>query len=184
MAVRFYLAPKETVVINGRSISRPKYVTALGVPYAMQDYGQEPVCVLAADVSTAQHATLAGSPGVTALPVNLDSPVGANLATVQAELEAVNIPSDMVTAVTIYRKVLRGVIAVFSVSAKAPLFSGGVTLDTTLGDLTPTVRGELKNSAESSGYSTEGLTLASTIRESLLKAVITDKNRTMLGVEI
>jgi hypothetical protein len=187
MTVRFYIDPMETIASGppGRMVRRAKYVDALGITRrAIQDYGQEPTCVLAADVSTAQHSSLSANADVTVIPANLDLQVGANLATVQANLEALNIPSDMVTPATSYRQILRGVIAVFSISASTPLFGPGVTLDTTLGALLPAVRAQLKAAAESAGYDYTGLTLASTIRDALKRALARDQQRTMLGVAI
>jgi hypothetical protein len=186
MAVRFYLCPIETITdARGRTVRRPAYYTAAGISrIEMNDYGNEPTCLLAADVTPAQHTALVANADVSAFPVDLDSLVGANLATVKTALESKNLPADDVTANTPYRIILRWIIAIFSITTSSPLFDGVVTLDTTLGQLTATQRAELKASAESSGYSTAGLTLQSTIREALRKAVGAAGPRTMLGVVI
>lgn len=175
----------ETVVISGRNIRRAKYFRALGITRTeINDYGNESTCLLAADVAPAQHSGMIANADVSAFPTDLDLTVGGNLATVQAALESKNLPADDVTVNTPYRIMLRWIIAIFSITTTDPLFGGGVTLDTTLGQLTATQRAELKASAESAGYSTSGLTLASTIREALRKAVGSAGPRTMLGVTI
>jgi hypothetical protein len=176
----------ETIIDGrGRTIHRPKYVTALGINRVeSHEYGAEPWTLLGADVDAAQLASLSANADVSTFPANLDLQAGANLATVQASLEAANLPGDMVTASTTYRLIIRGIVAVFSISAVTPLFGPGVTLDTTLGDLTPEVRTQLKESAESSGYPTTGLTLQSTIREALRKVVGFEKELTILGINI
>lgn len=184
--IRFYLCPMETVVdARGRTVIRPRYYQALGISLiSMNDYGNEPLCFLGADVTPAQHTAMVANADVSAFPTDLDSLVGANLATVQQSLESRNLPADDVTVNTPYRIMIRWIIAIFSITTNVPLFSGGVTLDTTLGQLTATQRAELKANAESAGYSTAGLTLQSTIREALRKAVGSAGPRTILGVVI
>lgn len=186
MAVRLYLCPMETIIDGrGRTVRRPKYLALIGIKtFAANDYGNEPLCLLGADVTPAQHAALTANADVSPFPVDLDSTVGANLATVQQALESRNLPADDVTVNTPYRIMLRWIIAIFSITATNPLFGGGVTLDTTLGQLTAQQRAELKASAESAGYSTSGLTLASTIRDALRKAVGSAGERQILGIVI
>jgi hypothetical protein len=186
MAIRFYLAPMETIVDGrGRRLTRVKYIGALGISLtSVNDYGNEPLCFLGADVTPAQHAALTANADVSPFPVDLDSTVGANLATVQQALESRNLPADDVTVNTPYRIMMRWIIAIFSITTAQPLFSGGVTLDTTLGQLTVAQRQELQAAAQSAGYSTAGLTLQSTIREALRKAVGSAGERTILGVVV
>jgi len=186
MAVRFYLAPMETITdARNRQVRRAKYIAALGITTsALNDYGNEPTCLLAADVTPAQHTALVANADVSAFPVDLDSTPGANLATVQSALETRNLPADDVTANTPYRIILRWIIAIFSITTAQPLFTGGVTMDTTLGALTAQQRAELQANAQSAGYSTTGLTLQSTIRQALRRAITDAGPRTLLGVAI
>lgn len=186
MSVRIFLIPMETVTGVRGDVRRVKYTSTIGplgpLGAVTHDYGAEPWALWFGDVDAAQVAALDANADVSVFPVNLDLQAGANLVTVQAALEAANIPGDMVKAWTTYREILRGILAVFS--ASTPLFGPGVTLDTTLGELTPEVRAQLKASAESAGYPTTGLTLQSTIREALRKVVGYDKELTILGIVI
>lgn len=184
--IRFYLCPMETIIdARGRNVRRAKYVADLGITTtSVNDYGNEPTCLLAADVTPAQHTALTANADVSAFPLDLDSTVGANLATVQNALESRNLPADDVTSNTSYRIILRWIVAIFSITTADPLFSATVTLDTTLGQLSATQRAELKANAESAGYSTAGLTLASTIRQALRKVVGSVGSISILGVSI
>lgn len=202
MAVRFYLVPLEEGMNpgSGNPVRGPKYFAwpydpdppalVMSVPWEMRDYGREPTALLAADLSPGDHALVAGMSDVTAVPVNLDAQVGANLATVQTALESLNIPADTLLATHTYRQVLRGVMAIFALAQRfngrlgqaGRLFPSGVTFATTLGDLSQTVREELKEAAQSLGYDYSGLTGASTMRD-VLKAIARQQSPSpMLGV--
>lgn len=201
MTVRHYLIPVESTATS----RGPKYFAyradpdppALiqGVAWAWIPFGSEPTGLIAADVDTAQHATLAGLPDVTTIPANLDLQVGANLATVQASLEALNIPADTLTANNTYRQVLRGTIAIFKVSQRfrsirgqvagnGRLFPPGVTMATTLGALSDQVRQDLSQAVGELGYNQDGLTLASTLRDVLKKLASQPSPESLLDVPI
>lgn len=201
MTLRLYLVPLE---ISG-SIRGPKYFEYRGDPdppalisgvnYAMMPFGFEPTALVAADLSAAQVTTMAGLADVTTIPANLDNQLGANLATVQAELEALNLPADVIVATNTYRQVLRGVLAVFAVAQRfyamrgtqpegGRLFPPGITLATTLGDLSAGVRQDLQTAANVLGYSYDGLTLASSLRVVLKKLASQSVSVTLLDVGI
>lgn len=203
MPVRLYLVPIE-FSLDGKTRG-PKYfpftgdpdAPALiqGAPRAMMPFGLEPTALLAADLSAAQVTTMAGLTDVTVIPANLDNQLGANLATVQAELEALNIPADMLNTGNTYRQVLRGVIAIFSVTQNfyairgtqpegGRLFPAGITLATTLGSLSVAVRQDLQAAASALGYDYTGLTLASTIRDVLKKLASQPVPFDLLGVSV
>lgn len=205
MAVRFYLLPIEEVVKDaqlGTTTRGPKYFAwrfdpdppALldGVSYEMRDYGLEPTALLAADVTNAQHQLLIANADVTAVPANLDNTLGANRATVQAALESLHIPADALTNATTYRQVLRGVMAIFALAQRfngrvgnsGRLFPVGITLATTLGDLSQSVRNQLQSAAEELGYDYSGLTLQSTLRDVLKQIANQQSPSTMLGVTV
>lgn len=204
MSVRFYLVPLEFSLDGRRRGSKyfpflgdpdPPALMSATIPYALQPFGAEPTALLAADVDAAQHTTLAGLADVTVIPQNLDSQLGANLATVQAQLEALNIPANAVTATNTYRQVLRGVIAIFSVSqrfysirgtspAGSRLFPPGITFATTLGDLSVDVRSDLQTAATQLGYDYSGLTLTSTLRQVLNKLASQPAPFTLLEVTV
>lgn len=166
-----------------------------GVAWAMMPFGAEPTALLAADVDAGQVTTLSGLADVTLLPANLDNQLGAQLATVQGELEALNIPADILTANNTYRQVLRGTIAIFLVSQRffglrgaqpgsGRLFPPGITLSTTLSSLAADVRQDLQTAATELGYSYDGLTLASTLRDVLKKLASQPSPIKLLDVEI
>lgn len=195
MTVRFFLWPVET---NGASRG-PKYLpwrydpdppALLNVPWSPLDFGLEPTALIAADVDAAQLATIAAQLDITVIPSNLDLQVGANLATVQASLELLNIPGDFVTAGNTYRQVLRGLIAIFSVAQRfnglgnGRLFPAGITLATTLGAVSVSVRQQLQEAAEAKDYDYSGLTLSSTLRDVLKKLASQQAPGAMLGVTI
>lgn len=202
MPLRLYLLPiEETFRANG-SLRGPKYFAykgdpdppalMIGVDWQMMDFGLEPTALLCANLSAGEHATLNANADVTAIPLNLDALLGANLATVQAALESLHIPADALTSGTTYRQVVRGVIAIFLVAqrfngrvgANGRLFPAGITLSTTLGDLSANVRGELKLAAEDLGFDYAGLTVASTLREVLKKLASQQSPQTLMGLAI
>jgi hypothetical protein len=161
-----------------------------GVDWAMMDFGLEPTALLAASMTAGQVSTLAGLSDVTMIPVNLDNTLSGNLATVQAALESLHIPADALTAGTTYRQVVRGIIAIFAVAQRfhgrhnGQLFPAGITLSTTLGDLSQVVRNELKASAEELGYDYSGLTLTSSLRDVLKKLATQQAPGELLGLAI
>lgn len=202
MTVRLYMIPTETVVVDAtKDFTGPKYlqwprdpdppalVTAL---WALMSFGREPTALVGADVSPAQHTLLAAQTDVTVIPVDLDNELGANLVIVQGKLEALNLPSDMLNVNHTYRTVLRGVIAMFKVSQRfhritgkdGRLFPVGITLATTIGQLPQGARDKLQAAAGQLGYSYEGLTAGSSLREVLKKIASQQAPAELLGVVI
>lgn len=205
MTVRLYLVPVET---SADGLARgPKYfrwgrdpdppALMSGVSWSMMPFGFEPTALLAADLTAGQVTTMGGLSDVTKIPSNLDNTLGANLATVQAALEALKIPADMLSSGNTYRQVVRGVIAIFSVAqrfkklrnlppsdAGSRLFPAGITFDTTLGDLSQNVRQDLQQAANDLGYDYTGLTLTSSLREVLKKLAAQTAPVEMLGMGI
>lgn len=202
MAVRFYLVPIEEVSRGPGTARGPKYFAwrfdpdppalVAGVQWAMRDYGLEPTALLAADVDAAQHTLLTSQADVTAVPANLDAQLGANLATVQAALENLHIPGDVLTASNTYRQVLRGTMAIFSLAQRfngklgnaGRLFPAGITLSTVYSDLSANVRQNLQDAASELGYDYSGITLASTVRDVLKKIASQQAPSPMLGVTV
>lgn len=141
-----------------------------GVPYAMMDYGMEPVCLLHMMTSPAQDAALKTHADVFSLPATLDQTVGAQLGAIQAALATFNIPEQWVRAGMTYRQVLRLVVLIFQFMQRlatltpARLFTGGVTLATRFNQLAPETRAVLQQAAEDLGFDTTGLTGAITLR--------------------
>lgn len=177
MTLRLYLMP---LVGDGTKASprRGAYVLShlAGTDYTIMDGGLEPVCLLAADVTAAQHTALSGESDVVALPTNLQATVGAQLATVQAALEQFNLPADWVTAGMTYRTVARGVALLFQFLQRANavalqrVFASGVTLNTAFQDLPPGVQDVVRDTADALGVDRSGATGATTLRQ-ILRAV-------------
>jgi hypothetical protein len=153
-------------------------------------YGDELVGLVALDVTPAQHTILTGPADVTAIPLNLDNQLGANVATVQTNLETLKIPAENLQASFTFRQVVRAVAFIFEVvqilrgKGLGLLFGPGVTLATTLGALPQAVRDGLQEAAISKGVDYSGLTGASTLRQALRTVANNAVPFTFLGVEI
>jgi hypothetical protein len=123
--------------------------------------------LIAADVTIAEDALLVAQVDVTKLGDDLDAQLGANLAAVQSALETLSIPGSLLTAATTYRQVVRGLIGIFALSLRA--------------------RQALSQCAAQLGYDQTGITLASTIRDVLVKIsqqAPTGGRGLMMGVEV
>ena len=170
----------------------PKYVHSVGVNWAMMDFGLEPTAIVCADVTAGQHTQLAGQADVTAIPADLDSQIGGALATVAAELEALNLPSDWVNATHTYRFVLQMVTGVIRVAQRVHgirgtngrLFPAGKTLDTQYNQLAPGIQSALVQAAAGMGIDHSSLTNTSTLRAILRTFGNQLPPISLLGVEI
>lgn len=188
--VRFYLMPQivRTVIhpISGKTLTTkvPKYAADLGTieRKMMLPYGLQPVYLIAADVTPAQHAVLAGYADNSFFPPDIDQAAGANLATVQAELESHDIPAEWVTAGTIYRTILRlinGVCLIGQVFTRKDaemnggdgnLLPAGVTMATAYSAMPLGYRTALLAAVDELGYNRTSLGASSTLRD-LLRVV-------------
>lgn len=156
---------------------RPAYCTGGAIANSLRavlTYGGEPWALVFADTSAAEHAAIIAHADATALPADLDSQIGAALATVQGKLEAADIPADWVTASMTYRTVLQWVIRIFLLmqrfqhfGAALDLLFSTIGLDGLVGDLSATTRQRLNTAATSLGLDTSSITLATTIRTAL-----------------
>lgn len=160
-----------------------KYFGATNPPTALLvgdwqafDYGKEPWFIVFADVTPAERTAITANADVTAIPASLDNAIGGALATVQAKLEAANLPSQWVTSVMTWRTLVKNIVRLLPVVQRfrglAPaanrLFDAGLTLDSTLGDIPATPRQRLNQAAQQLGLDTSSLTLATTIRSALV----------------
>jgi hypothetical protein len=193
--IRFYLVPVEVSPTGGRG---PKYFAYRGDPDApalvasswqARDYGQEPSMLVAADTSDPDDAVLTAQADVTKFADNLDSLLGARLATMQAALEALNLPAQMLTAATSDRQVIRGIMAIFAVAQCMQgkgfrVFGAAITLATQLSALSVAARQALQDCATQLGYDITGITLASTIRQVLTTLVQQSSPSPMMGVVV
>lgn len=186
MALRFYLIPKigrEGVgnINDAQPWSestgpvRPRYVGTIAGAWQSIDCDDN-LALVAADVTGTEHTAIMVNSDVTAVPANLENTVGGALATVQAKLEAANLPAQWVTSGMTWRTVLKWTIRLLLIRqrfkglapAAAKLFSGGITLNSTVGDLPAAVRQRLNSAAQSLGLDTSGITLSTTIRVALI----------------
>lgn len=177
MAVRIYLVPSIGAGVKGDG-RRPKYfedgaVTVIG-DLSKMDYGLEPWFVVAADVSPADEAFVIAQVDTAAVPADLTAFLTAGQVTaVQTRLEAMNVPAGWVNTGLTWTEVVRVILWMFVFVQRftaihgGRIFLGGVTLDTTVGQLSVTVRNELSTAATSLGLSTSGIVLATTIRAAL-----------------
>lgn len=192
--VRFYLIP----VISPNGIRGPKYLTWRGGPAAplfpvmtasFRDYGQEPTMLVAIDIADADDLTLSSQVDVTKFSDNLDTQLQGRLATMQAAIEALNIPGDLLTVNTTDRQVIRGIMGVFAVAqcmqgAGYSIFAGGLTLTSTVGQIPAAPRQALMDCCDRLNYDRTGITGASTIRQILVKIAQQAAPSPMLGVTV
>jgi hypothetical protein len=179
--IRFYIVRKVVAAVNGITATRAKYSVpdALGQGWDMHlmdaiDYGLEDVFVVACDLDQTNHQTLAGQADVLAIPSPITNLITAGaLPTVQAKLEAGNIPAHYVTTAFTYQQVMATSLRIVTIMQRfrglfGQLFTGGVTLDTTIGALPTNARQALAQAAQELGADTSGITGATLIREALV----------------
>ena len=193
--IRFYLIPVE---VNG-AFRGPKYFAwgrdpdppALiqGVAWQARDYGNEPLMIVGGDLTDPQDASLIAMPDVTKFADNLDATLGANLAAMQAALEALKLPADLLTATVTYRQTLRGLLGIFAVAQCMQgkgfnIFTAGITLSTTMSQIAAPARTALQDCAVSLGYNITTVTGATTVRQLLNLVANQTAPNPMLGVTI
>jgi len=172
MAVRFFIVPIVTLS-NPRATRGPKYIGDLaGVLWQAMDYGKEDTMLVGADLSAAQITSVSANSDVTTIPAALDSTVGANLATVQSALEALNIPAGWATSGMTYRQIVGVVGRVFQIlqrfkGAKIVRLFQGKTLDSTMSDFTSDQQTAMTTAVERIGLSTAGITGSTTLRAAI-----------------
>lgn len=133
----------------------------------------EPTFLVGADVDATQASSIAANGDVTAIPASLDAQIGANLGAVQTALDALRIPSDWVTSGMTYRTLVGLVIKIFKVLQRlhgrwqTTIFESGITLSTTLAELTQGQRDHLQDVADSFGIDSSAATGTTTIRQVL-----------------
>lgn len=174
MAFRLYLVPKIGAGTHG-DLWRPKYFADGTVTASWNGMDYRNWYLVGADLSSADHAAIAGLADVTALPATLSGNLTAGqVTTTQAKLEAANLPAQWVTTSLTWLEVVRIVVGIIQLSQRfagsnggAGLFGGAITMNSTIGDLSPTVRTRLNEAAISMGLDTSGVTPGTTIRAAL-----------------
>jgi hypothetical protein len=209
MASRLYIVP----VVgsgNGSDSRRPKYFNSdangtgtVGIvsgPWSAMEYGFEPWMCVGANLSAADHSTIAAKTDVSALPVTLTATLTAPQVTAtQTFLENCNIPAGWVSTTLTWVQVLRVVLGIFSFfqrlgavylsqmgTVPGSIFNGGVTLNTTFSALPLAVRNALTATAADQGISTAGITATTTVRVMLktLGDAYSQRSLTLGGVVI
>jgi len=110
--IRFYIMP---YVDFGGKQRGPKYLRGranpTGIPvlrWSAKYYGLVDACLVAADVTQAQHEQLAAELDVAATPEDIDQNIGeAAIPVVQQAMEALRIPADWIDGTYTYRGILR-----------------------------------------------------------------------------
>lgn len=170
--IRLYLMPLIGAGTKDDS-RRPKYEAThmAGLSWSMMDYGNEPIGLVGIkDISTATHLLLAAELDVLALPQDLDTQIGAQLATVQNAMESRSIPAGWVQGTFTYRQVIRIVAQAFAFMQRLQfitpnrLLTGAVNLDTRFNQLPVAMRNDLVSAANSLQYDTSSLSGTSTLR--------------------
>lgn len=174
MAIRYYLVPK---IGDGNSIStafRPKYIESMGLRWSAMDYGIEPIFLVSAEVNPQQHNDIISNPDVLSIPASFDSQIDpAILTAVKNKLEGIRVPGSWLSETNTWRDALRVLVRVFRLNQKflglnaGTLFSGGVTLDTKLNQLTAQQRQKMLQTAQALGVDTTGIVASMTVREAL-----------------
>lgn len=167
---RFYLVPKVGNALDGFA---PKYVVALAVSFQGMDFADDPVFLLAANVTDAQHTLMAANTDVLSIPVALDDKLSAlAVSSVQTKLESANLPAHWVKVSLTYRQILKAIAAMILIRQRyfglaGKLFEASITLDLRLNQLPTATRTNLETAALSLGLDISGLTNTTTLRNAL-----------------
>jgi hypothetical protein len=179
--IRVYLVPK--IGTGARTDAyRPKYLADWGqthpvdgqIEAVMMDYGVEATYLVLAVVTPAQHTEIVSNIDVTAVPTPYTDNVSAvALTKVQQSLESALIPGNWITTSNTWADVVRSTVKSILVMQRfagmfGQLFTSGVTLDTTVGQLTAAQRQNLRAAAQSMGIDTSGATGSTTVRTAIL----------------
>jgi hypothetical protein len=168
--MRFYVVPKIGTGVKGDSF-RAKYFFDMGVEFDAMEYGREDTMLVAALLTPTQHTTVAANLDVIAVPSPIDSNISAAALTViQTRIDGLKIPALHFTTANTYREVVRIVgkacllMQRYDGMRAKTFFDSGITLATTIAELTAGQRADLQAAAESFGVDTSGVTGGQTIR--------------------
>jgi hypothetical protein len=109
MALRWYLMPAEVVLVGGRNVRRPEFLSTIdpAAPWGWLSINDN-WSVGWVDLSAANHATYNASAGVLFLTADLEALLTAGQVTgVQAKLDARNLPSAWVDTTDTWRQVIK-----------------------------------------------------------------------------
>lgn len=181
--VNFYIVPLVMDSVHGdtrvpkylSSLTTPNWVTTQGDGTSVMPYGLEMIALVGANLTAAEHASVAAQPDVLTFPPgNLDNAVTTlNLTTLQTALEGVNIPAGWINGTHTYREVVRFVRQLFTFSQRyfgeysTSIFTGGITLGTRWNQLPTAAQNRLRAIADQLQLVTTGITPTSTMRQIL-----------------
>lgn len=189
-SVQIYLVPKVGTGAHGDEF-RAKYIADGATDYpasatgaiagsaSAMDYGLEPIMLVLANVTPGEDASISAQPDVIKVPSGLDTlPSSLNLSTIKAQLEALKIPAGWINNTHSYREIMRFVTQLFQIFQRyhfvsvnaglsGTLFTSGITLDSTFGQLSASQRNALQQVAVDLGISTAGITNGTTLRAAL-----------------
>ena len=132
MAFRLYITPVTGSGTTPRDPRRPAYISDLGVRWAGMDYGAQPIYLVAADLTSADDASVTAHADVFAFPFDLGGSVGGgNVTTAQNALEAAFIPAQWVNGAMQWGQVARTVAGMFQFMQRLNFYLGNeVVIDT------------------------------------------------------
>lgn len=176
MSLRFYIVPENRATPDTRD---PKYVATdaalAGLVWNAMDYGIEPVFIIGADVTPAQHAALSAYSDVISLPANIDAAIGSDavLAQVKAGMETLFIPADWVTTGTTWRQVIAAVLRMAQFMQRLHglyglQLSSGRNLDIKMSAVPAGIRTQMQTAAQSFGWDTGAIKLNWSLRQVLI----------------
>jgi len=168
---------EDTDILGGISW-HPKYYTDIlndSNGYNLVDYAHEAACVISIHDGTPQlHTNLTSNPDVLAAPDDLSLLLTSGaVASVQAYLEGMNIPSEWIDTGDTYAHVLRRIVGVFVFARewvgikKKGLFREGLDLSRSYNSLSTSNKNTVSAIFLKHGISTAGLSGQSTIRQIL-----------------
>ena len=153
------------------------------------DYGNEPIMLVRAGVTAAQHTSISSNADVLSAPDILTNTVGAALAQVQSKLENINIHSQWITSGMQWRTVIRGIAIMFLLAQRmqgrglATLFPAGVTLNSTFSSLPLAIRTHLIDMSDSFYFDRTGITGSTTVRQILLALANQYRDNVKIGTD-
>jgi hypothetical protein len=143
--IHFYLTPKIGSGTHEDPYRAKYFVNADGTknvsgPVSPQymDYGEEPVFLVMADATNAEHNAIAANADVVAAPVNMDTHIAGDLAQIRSALELLKIPQEFASRASLsWRFLFRRISSLFMFAGRfnglynpAKLLPSGVDINT------------------------------------------------------
>ena len=173
----FFITPMESFIHPkyGAGV-RPKYVTELGVAWAVCRFGIQvgDPSISWANATPEQEASVGANADAVVVPV-LDNTIGTGALTpVRNQIEAMSLPAQWVQTGMTYRTVLRVLVGMAQLMQRMrglgqPVRLPG-NLDRTIGSLSLAIRQALATAADQLGIDRTEITSSTTLREALRNA--------------